>query len=165
VTADEDAISRECPRCGANPGNPCHSIHGKVREWPHVVRGAIEDQRQKRGMSVRALCCDCGQIREFNSRGHARKNDGNHSYDDGYHPDGWRMTRTLKCSTCNKLTRHAVLRDDDAPIHRDSAESRMTGCPCCPAGQNEPCRCPISGVPLPTPCLGRANWREPTIES
>lgn len=69
---------------------------------------------------VRALCCECGNLRTA-----ARlRRDGNTSFDDGRDPRGWRMTRTLKCSVCKRATIHALLRDD-RPDLRDMAEERQ----------------------------------------
>ncbi|WP_324666437.1 putative PhiRv2 prophage protease [Mycobacterium canetti] len=72
---------------------------------------------------VRALCCQCGTTRTFSPR-YSFPWDANYSRDAGpdREPHGWRMTGTLKCSTCRARTRHAVLRDDQ-PGHRDHAET------------------------------------------
>jgi hypothetical protein len=69
---------------------------------------------------VRALCCDCGNLRYVSARyaGRREPSDTNRSRDDGSDPRGWRMTRTLKASTV-----HALLRDDLQHC-RDVAEDR-----------------------------------------
>ncbi|BBY46864.1 hypothetical protein MARA_02940 (plasmid) [Mycolicibacterium arabiense] len=112
---------------------------------------------------VRALCCDCGQLRDISTRA-GRRNDDNKSFDDGVHPAGWRMTQTLKCSNCGQLTRHATLRDDVGAEYRDRAEERMTGCPVCEAEDHEPCICPVSGGPLGLTHRGRQSRMEPNID-
>jgi hypothetical protein len=50
-----------------------------------------------------------------------RYDDPESSYDDDRDSRGWRLTRTMRCSACKAMTRHAILRDDDA---RDEAELR-----------------------------------------
>jgi hypothetical protein len=79
----------------------------------------------RRASRIRALCCECGNLRTT-SAGY-RRNDDNLTFEDNRHPQGWRCTRTLKCSICRAPTRHAVLRDDDSdrPEFRDIAETRM----------------------------------------
>lgn len=67
---------------------------------------------------VRALCL-CANLLTVSARHHHRL-DANRSCDDRRHPEGWRMTATLKCSVCRELTRHALLRDDSE--YRDTAE-------------------------------------------
>ena len=74
----------------------------------------------------RALCCGYGTQRTV-SADYSFRRDDNKSCDDGdhWHPDGiWRMTGTLKCSACKAMTRHALLRDEDIPEHRDRAANR-----------------------------------------
>ena len=74
----------------------------------------------------RALCCACGTQRTV-SADYSFRRDDNKSRDDGdhWHPGHfWRMTGTLKCSACKAMTRHALLRDDDIPEHRDGAANR-----------------------------------------
>lgn len=71
---------------------------------------------------VRALCCKCGQLRSVSSVFVRR--DDNLTYDDTEAKHGWRMTVTLKCSHCGRLTRHARLRDGDP--YRDSMEQCQT---------------------------------------
>jgi hypothetical protein len=73
---------------------------------------------------VRALCCECGNLRTVSAKYKAPRSDDNRSlecYDD---PRGWRVTCTLKCSVCGTKTRHAMLRDACTVLHRDHAEMR-----------------------------------------
>ncbi|MGA8332960.1 MAG: DUF6315 family protein [Mycobacterium sp.] len=69
---------------------------------------------------VRALCCECGNLRTVSAHHRSRKDD-NRSGECDDDPRGWRVTGTLKCSVCGGKTRHALLRDDD-PEFRDIAE-------------------------------------------
>ena len=69
--------------------------------------------------TVRALCCECGNLRTV-SASHRRR-DENYAAEFSDHRRGWRMTTTLKCPVCEQPTRHAVLRDD-TPETRDSVE-------------------------------------------
>jgi hypothetical protein len=71
---------------------------------------------------VRALCCECGNLRTVSAR--YRRRDDAHSRDSGADARGWRMTATLRCSACGSGTVHALLRDD-VPGFRDSAEERQ----------------------------------------
>lgn len=73
---------------------------------------------------VRALCCECGNLRTVSSNWSFRRDDNKTCDDDDRRHPGrfWRMTGTLKCATCKRSTRHAILRDDDIPEHRDGAE-------------------------------------------
>ena len=75
-------------------------------------------------MRIRALCCECGNLRTV-SGNYSLPHDANrtHESDPGDHR-GWRVTGTLKCAVCVTKTRHALLRDDDKPEHRDYAELR-----------------------------------------
>jgi hypothetical protein len=72
--------------------------------------------------AVRALCCECGNLRTVSAK-HGRRLDANNSADDSRDSRGWRMTGTLKCSPCGAHTRHAYLREDH-PECRDHAEMR-----------------------------------------
>jgi hypothetical protein len=75
-------------------------------------------------MRIRALCCECANLRTV-SGNYSLPHDANrtHESDPGDHR-GWRVTGTLKCAVCMTKTRHALLRDDDKPEHRDFAELR-----------------------------------------
>jgi hypothetical protein len=99
-------------RRGTRPGVP-HP------QWP---RGGVSACTKD---CARALCCECGNLRTTSAR--YRRNDDNLTFEDNRHPQGWRCTRTLKCSICRAPTRHAVLRDDDSdrPEFRDIAETRQ----------------------------------------
>jgi hypothetical protein len=71
---------------------------------------------------VRALCCECANLRTV-SANYSLPHDANRSYErDPDDKRGWRVTGTLKCAVCVTKTRHALLRDDDKPEHRDFAE-------------------------------------------
>jgi hypothetical protein len=70
----------------------------------------------------RALCCVCGQLRTVSSA--FVRQDANLTLDAPNQTNGWRMTVTLKCAQCGRLTRHAKLRDGDP--YRDAAEERQT---------------------------------------
>jgi len=117
----DNSLSRNCPHCGAEPGIPCRSKFGKECEWPHQVRRPLSEQRRQ---PVRALCCECGNLRTV-AASYRRGGDQNHSRDDNQHSDGWRMTDTLRCAACKASTRHAILRDNVEPKHRDGAELRL----------------------------------------
>jgi hypothetical protein len=106
----------------------------------------------------RALCCECGNLRTVSSNFWFPHADPNKTFDDGYDSRGWRMTGTLKCAVCKQKTRHARLRDDVDPEHRDRAESRMTGCPVCGAPDGMPCM-DIMGIPFGRPCVERMAER------
>jgi hypothetical protein len=70
--------------------------------------------------TMRALCCECGQLRTVANMGEIEWDDN--LTDDGGDPRGWRMTATLECGVCGRWTRHAfLLPDDDA---QDDAELR-----------------------------------------
>jgi len=74
----------------------------------------------------RALCCGYGTQRTV-SADYSFRRDDNKSCDDDdhWHPGHfWRMTGTLKCSARKAMTRHALLRDEDIPEHRDRAANR-----------------------------------------
>jgi len=70
---------------------------------------------------VPALCCECGNLRTVAASYRWRYDDPESSCDDGRDSRGWRLTRTMRCSACKAMTRHAILRDDDAG---DEAELR-----------------------------------------
>lgn len=72
---------------------------------------------------VRALCCECGNLRTTAARW-SRRGDAGRSYENPHDPRGWRMTRTIKCSACKTMTVHALLCDDRADL-RDMAEERQ----------------------------------------
>lgn len=84
---------------------------------------------------VRALCCECGNLRDVSARyaGRFEPADTARSTDDGNDPRGWRMTRTLKCSVCKAATVHALLCDHtqdhcDVPPDRGAQlTSKMLG--------------------------------------
>jgi hypothetical protein len=119
-------LSYSCPRCSAEPGQPCRTRGGREAEYPHVRRELLVDEwLQRRALPVRALCCECGNLRYVTPR--YRRYDDNLTFDDNLHPLGWRCTMTLKCSICRASTRHAFLRDDvsDRPEIRDIAETRQ----------------------------------------
>jgi hypothetical protein len=69
---------------------------------------------------VRALCCECGNLRTV-SANHRSRNDDNRSGECVDDPRGWRCTGTLRCSECGSKTRHALLRDACGQF-RDFAE-------------------------------------------
>jgi hypothetical protein len=76
----------------------------------------------------RALCCECGNLRTVAAS--FRRRDDNYTCDDNRHPEGWRVTLTLRCAICKSPTRHAALRDycyDGRPDDefRDIAETRQ----------------------------------------
>jgi hypothetical protein len=74
------------------------------------------------GTRERALCCECGNLRTV-SVNYSLPHDVNRSYErDPFDKRGWRVTGTLKCCVCKTKTRHALLRDNDKPEHRDIAE-------------------------------------------
>jgi hypothetical protein len=79
-----------------------------------------DEQRKRPVGDVRALCCECGNLRMVRSRFRSRDSIGDL---DSRHPDLWRMVDMLACSVCGHETRHARLRDD-TPKHRDVAEER-----------------------------------------
>ncbi len=75
-----------------------------------------------RRLRLRALCCQCGQLRTVS--GVYRRRDGNNARE-GSHPKHWRMTTTLKCAHCAETTRHALLRDANDP-GRDVGEKEFS---------------------------------------
>jgi hypothetical protein len=122
----DQCLSYRCPVCSAEPGQVCRTRGGREAEYPHIRRRRLVDEGlRRRASSVRALCCECGNLRRVNAR--YRRYDDNLSYDDNLHPLGWRCTITLKCWICRGPARHAILRDDvsDRPEFRDIAETRM----------------------------------------
>jgi hypothetical protein len=126
-TSDQ-CLSYRCPRCAAEPGQVCRTRGGRGAEYPHIQRLRLVDGEERRralrrASRIRALCCECGNLRTA-SYGYSR-NDDNYTGDDNRHPLGWRCTSTLKCSACKTATRHAVLRDSCEPRFRDIAETRM----------------------------------------
>jgi hypothetical protein len=72
-------------------------------------------------MRIRALCCECGNLRTV-SANYEPPRDANNTDEADIHQRGWRCTATLKCSVCKTKTRHALLRDGEEPDHRDFAE-------------------------------------------
>jgi hypothetical protein len=126
-TSDQ-CLSNRCPVCAAEPGQVCRTRGGREAEDPHIRRRCLVDeelqqQALRRTSRVRALCCECGNLRTTSAG--CRRNDDNLTHDDNRHPQAWRCTGTLKCSACKTATRHAVLRDSDEPRFRDIAETRM----------------------------------------
>jgi hypothetical protein len=73
---------------------------------------------------IRALCCECGNLRTVGANYSPRRSDGNRSCDDAADARGWRMTFTLKCAQCKTPTVHALLRDN-RPECRDYAEEQQ----------------------------------------
>jgi hypothetical protein len=72
--------------------------------------------------TMRALCCECGQLRTVANMGEIEWDDN--LTDDGGDPRGWRMTATLECGVCGRWTRHAfLLPDDDAQDATQDANS------------------------------------------
>lgn len=124
----DQCLSHKCPVCAAEAGQVCRTRGGHEAEYPHIRRRRLVDgEEQQRALlrtsRIRALCCQCGNLRTA-SYGYSR-NDNNYTGDDNRHPQGWRCTQTLKCSACKTATRHAVLRDSCEPRFRDIAETRM----------------------------------------
>jgi hypothetical protein len=95
---------------------------------------------------VRALCCECGNLRTV-SANHRSRNDDNRSGECDDDARGWRVTGTLKCSVCGGKTRHALLRDDDTEF-RDIAE----------LGKHERQRAILGNVPAPTGWVSVDEW-------
>lgn len=124
-----DPMSHNCPACAAGPNQPCRTRGDREAEYPHIRRqllvdGWVQRRALRRALPVRALCCECGNLRTVSAS--YRRYDDNLSCDDNLHPLGWRCTMTLKCSICRGPTRHAILRDDeDRPEFRDIAETRQ----------------------------------------
>ena len=75
-------------------------------------------------MQVRALCCECGQLRTVSTRYQPRRDDNLSHFND---PRGWRATGALKCAHCQAKTRHALLQDQFPPVIRDSFEAEIMG--------------------------------------
>jgi hypothetical protein len=127
-TSDQ-CLAHRCPVCAAEPGQVCRTRGGREAEYPHVRRTVLVDEVEqqralRRASRIRALCCECGNLRTA-SAGYGCRNDDNRTFDDNRHPLAWRCTGTLKCSACKTATRHAVLRDSCEPRFRDIAETRM----------------------------------------
>lgn len=109
------ALQYRCPFCHADPGEECRTrTGGRVNAWSHSRRIALTRPTEERlpRPDVKALCCDCGQLRTVSANYHFG-NDQNRS--DGYFYDsrGWSHTGTLKCVECGRPTRHALLRGED----------------------------------------------------
>ncbi len=128
TTEPHQALRHRCPFCHADPGQPCRTERGRGRELErfHTRRLAIDDawlRRRTEGKQLQALCCECGQLRTVKSNYSFGDKDDNRSWDTLDHPQGWRVTGTLKCSECGARTRHALLRENND--YRDSAEHRQ----------------------------------------
>jgi hypothetical protein len=106
---------------GDTPGDLLAWARGYARQ---NLADALGLTAARRNSMVRALCCQCGDLRIV-SGSHIRR-DGNRTVDDGCDARGWRMTGTVKCSVCKGRTTHALLRDD-TPDCRDCAEPRGDG--------------------------------------
>jgi hypothetical protein len=114
TTTEPDSLAFDCPFCGAAKGDPCRTHRGRGRElnWPHSRRISLVHHTQEIP-PVRALCCECGNSRTCKEPRNKR----------GYwgHPDWHREIGDLKCSACDRVTAHALLKDEDYG-HRDYEE-------------------------------------------
>lgn len=82
--------------------------------------------------TLRALCCECGQVRKVSDRYYGRAREADRFYGEGgyLHPGEaptettyYRCVMPLKCAHCGRETRHAYLRDFQA--YRDQSEERQ----------------------------------------
>ncbi|WP_141213957.1 zinc finger domain-containing protein [Mycobacterium marinum] len=119
TTEPHPALAHSCPFCGADPGTPCVTRGGRVRQldWSHSLRVRLaEPQRQT--PAKQALCCQCGQLRTYKDQWRAGRR---------YWPeDRWRRrwVGDLKCSHCQAITTHALLIDPES-AYRDSDERKQ----------------------------------------
>ncbi|WP_142276782.1 zinc finger domain-containing protein [Mycobacterium persicum] len=109
------ALSYPCPFCGAEPSQPCRAHRGRGREldWPHSRRIQVASPPTPPGPSkppIRALCCECGNLRTVSANHFFRHDDKNRAQG-GFAEDtrGWRSTGTLLCRNCGRPARHALL--------------------------------------------------------
>lgn len=113
------ALAYDCPFCGAKPDQPCHARRGdggEVRLHSRRVRvwRASEYPEDFAAVSLPALCCECGNLRNVSSNFFFPQDDENRASEcDFGDPRGWRCTGTLKCDQCRRPTRHAVIRKHD----------------------------------------------------
>jgi hypothetical protein len=77
----------------------------------------------KKVTRLRALCCECGNLRSVAVNYNAPCDDNRTDETSDRDGRGWRCTATLKCSNCRTKTRHALIRRDDDES-RDVAERR-----------------------------------------
>lgn len=82
---------------------------------------------------TRALCCDCGQVRTVKRKhrppryvpdcgsGYLASHEGRRRFP--FAQPGDRCVGDLRCSHCDTVTRHAILRDGDK--YADAAEERV----------------------------------------
>lgn len=114
TTTTDRALSVRCPFCHADPGQPCrkHRGRGAVAEWPHSRRISLANPLPA-APPIRALCCECGNLRTCKEPRNQR----------GYwgRADWQRELGDLKCSECGRVTTHALLKRADY-AHRDHEE-------------------------------------------
>jgi hypothetical protein len=119
TTEPHPALQHRCPFCGAAPNQPCRAHRGTGVETDlHIKRIALVDDWVRRNQDRRreteqALCCECGSLRTC-------KQPRNYVAERADLQTWHRMTGDLKCDTCGRITRHALLRRSDE--YRDSAE-------------------------------------------
>jgi hypothetical protein len=101
TTADDEYRARECPLCAAEPGTPCRSKYGKVREWSHIARRPADEQSKRPTGDLRALCCECGNLRTFKQSRNRRGWWGDLNWE--------RDLCDLKCEPCGRITAHAIV--------------------------------------------------------
>ncbi|WP_418003357.1 hypothetical protein ACNO8X_26115 [Mycobacterium sp. PDNC021] len=102
-----DALTRLCPFCGSEPGQPCRArTNGAKLDWPHARRIDAAKPEPERGQ---ALCCQCGNLRTIGANFHHRSSDPNYAWGSFDDKRGWRATCSLKCEACGQSTRHALL--------------------------------------------------------
>ncbi len=86
--------------------------------------GKIPATEPEYGM-LRALCCECGTVRKVSSRYNGKVTDRSfEGWPTDEDPMPERCTQVLKCMTCGRQTKHAILRDFDH--YATSAEKRRT---------------------------------------
>lgn len=110
MNSTSEAMTVSCPFCGAESGQPCTArTTGRVRDWPHAQRRAASEPPRQESERRKALCCQCGHPRTVGANFYHR--DGDPNYAGGSFTDkrGWRQTVSLKCESCGKSTRHALL--------------------------------------------------------
>lgn len=114
------ALSHRCPFCHADPGQACRTERGRGRETEHLhsrrirIVHPLPRAADSDSSTDQALCCECGQLRTVSSKYYFGHRDENRSWGGFDHPQGWRVTGTLKCTQCGQRTRHALIRALDS---------------------------------------------------
>lgn len=125
----ERALKHRCPFCHSEPGHQCRTLRGRGPEIDtvHSRRIALalpEDRRVRVPAQVKALCCQCGNLRTV-SEDYSRYQDPNNAHSPQGRKEGWRKTESLKCDECGQRTRHAILHADGRFRDWDEVRQRI----------------------------------------